>query len=157
MLSRYDMFWCLVPEKIAFCLQSSGTKYRYFICAKQSYARRAVMVHSAHSIALLLASLDVVQPSECEKPSWINWTIDIYPCMRWVLLSLFPGRRLRFRVSHHATYCARRSFKSYRPVVHACSHFGARVGRRHMLRETSRAQQQVPQHFDALRSAGCSY
>ena len=44
-----------------------------------------------------------------------------------------------FRASHHATYCARRSLTSYRPVTHTCSHFGARVRRRHMMRETARA------------------
>ena len=68
-LSRYDLFWWLVPEKIAFSLQRSGTKYRCFIWAKRS--------HSARSIALLLASCDVVLPSEREKPSWIDWTIEI--------------------------------------------------------------------------------
>ena len=37
-----------------------------------------------------------------------------------------------------------------------CSHFGARVRRpgRHMLRETARAQQQVPPHFDGSRANG---
>ena len=57
-----------------------------------------------------------------------------------------------FRVSHHATYCARRSLTSYRPVVNTCSHFGARVRRRHMPRETARAPPQVPQHFDGARA-----
>ena len=63
--------------------------------------------------------------------------IKIPPFTRWVLLGLFPARRSRFRVSHYATNCARRSFTSYRPAVHTCSHFGARVCRRHMLCETS--------------------
>ena len=56
-LSIYDLFWWLVSEKMAFWLQGSGTKYRSFIWTKRSTARRAVMVHSAHHIALLLASL----------------------------------------------------------------------------------------------------
>ena len=47
-LSRYHLFWWLVPEKIAFSLQWSGTKYWYFIWAKQCTARRTVMVHSHH-------------------------------------------------------------------------------------------------------------
>ena len=135
-LPRYDLFWWLVPEKIAFCLQRSGTKYRYFIWAKRSTARRAVMVHSAHSIARLLASFHVALPSEREKPSWIDWTIEISPCMRWFLLGRFPARRSHFRVSHHVTYCARRSLTSYWPVVHTCSHFGARIRRRAMPRWT---------------------
>ena len=59
----------LAPEKIAIYLQRSGTKYRCFIRAKRSTAQRAVMVHSARSIALLLASFDVALPSEREKPS----------------------------------------------------------------------------------------
>ena len=162
-LSRYDLFWWLAPEKIAFCLQHSGTKYRYFIWAKRSTALCAVMVHSARSIALLLASFDVALPSEREKPSWIDWTIEIFPSMRWVLLGRFPARRSRFRASHHSTYCARRSLTSYRPVVHTCSHFGARVRRRHMPRGTAcaaaglstiwrRASQWV-----SLRAASWSY
>ena len=69
-LSKYDLFWWLAPEKIEFCLQRSWTKYRCCIWAKRSTARRAVMVHSARSIALLLASFDVALPSEREKPSW---------------------------------------------------------------------------------------
>ena len=60
-------FWWLVPEKIAFCLQRSGTKYWYFI-----WAKCAVMVRSALRITLLLASFDVALPSEREKSSWID-------------------------------------------------------------------------------------
>ena len=110
------------------------------------------MVHSARRIALLLASFDVALPSEREKPSWIDWTIEIFPSMRWVLLGRFPARSSRFRASHHSTYCARRSLTSYRPVVHTCSHFGARVRRRDMPRGTARAPPQVPQHFDGARA-----
>ena len=43
MLSRYDLLWWIVPV----CLKRSGSKYRYFIWAKRSTARRSVMVHSA--------------------------------------------------------------------------------------------------------------
>ena len=46
-------------------------------------------------IALLLASFDVALPSEREKPSWIDWTIEISPSTRWVLLGLFPGESPR--------------------------------------------------------------
>ena len=81
-LPRYDLFWWLVPEKISFCLQCSWSKYRYFIWAKWSTAGRAVMVHSERSITLLLASFDVVLPSESKKPSWIDWTIKISPSTR---------------------------------------------------------------------------
>ena len=56
-------------EKIAFCLQRSGTKYRYFIWAKWCTALRAVMVHSERGIVLLLASFDVDLPSESKKQS----------------------------------------------------------------------------------------
>ena len=102
----------------------------------------------------LRALIDVELPVERKKPSWINWTIEISPCTRWFLLSLFPARRSHFQVSHLATYCARWSFTSYRPVVNMCSHFGARVRRRHMPRETARALPQVPQHFDGARANG---
>ena len=128
-LPRYDLFWWLVPEKIAFCLQRSGSKYRYFIWAKRSSAGRAVMVHSARHIALLLASFDVTLPSESKKPSRIDWTIEISPSTRWFLLGWFPARMSRWRVSHCATYCDRRFLTSCRPAVHTCSHFGARVRR----------------------------
>ena len=138
-LPRYDLFWWLAPEKIAFGLQRSGTKYRYFIWAKRStscqalgerwwFALRAAMrPHlalisfiwlSSSSISLLLASFDVALPSESRKPSWIDWTIEISPSTRWFLLGWFPARRSRFRVSRRATYCARRSSTLYRPVVH---------------------------------------
>ena len=95
----------------------------------QNIALRAVMVLSARSIALLLASFHVALPSERENPSWIDWTIEISPSIRWVLLGWFPAHMSRFRVSHHAAYCAWRSLTSYRPVVHMCSHFCARVRR----------------------------
>ena len=39
-LSKYDLFWWLVPEKIAICLQRSWTKCRYFIWAKRSSEHR---------------------------------------------------------------------------------------------------------------------
>ena len=50
---------------------------------------------------LLLASFDVVLPSEHEKPSWIwiTWRIKISQCTactRWVLLSRPPARRSCF-------------------------------------------------------------
>ena len=117
----------------------------------------AVMVHSARSIALLLASFDVALPSESKKPSWIDWTIEISPSKRWGLLGRSPARMSHIWASHHATYCARRSLTSYRPVVHTCSHFGARVRRRDMPRGTARAPQQVPQHFDGARADGSLY
>ena len=72
---------------LKFCLQRSGTNYRYIIWAKWSSARRCAMVHSACCITLLLASLYVVLPSECEKQSQINWTIKISPARHWVLLN----------------------------------------------------------------------
>ena len=129
----------------------SGTKYRYFIIfiwanfpAKRSTTRCAVMIHSALRIALLLASLNVTLPSEREKSSWIDWMIEIFPSTRWGLLGRFPAHRSRFWVSHHKVYCARQSLTPYRPVVHTCPHFGARVRRCHMLRETARAPPQVP-------------
>ena len=147
-LSRYALLWWLVPEKIAFCLQHSGTKYRYFIWAKRSTAYCAAMVHSARCIALLLAPFDFTLPSEREKPSRIDWKIEISPHTRWVLLYLFPARMSHFRASHHATCCARRSLTSCRPVMHMCSYLGARVRCHDMPRGTARAPPQVPQHFD---------
>ena len=101
-----------------------------------------------------IASFDVALPSESEKPSWIDWTIEISPSTRWILLGLFHARMSRCRVSHDATYCARRSLISYRPVVHTCSHFCALIHRRHMPRGTPRAPPQVPQNFDCARSNG---
>ena len=153
-LSRYALFWWLVPEKIVFCLQCSGTKYRYFIWAKRSTALRLAMVYSACNIALLLAPFDVTLPSEREKPSWINWTIKISPSTRWGLLVWFPARMSHFRASHHATYCAWRSLTLCRPVIYSCSYFCARVRRRDMPRGTAREPPQVPQHFDSARANG---
>ena len=124
-------------------------------------ARRAVMVHSVTSIALLLASFDIAPPSDREKPSWIDWTIEISPFARWVLLGWFPARRSRFRVSHRAIYCARRSLTSYRPVMHMCSHFGERCHRSHMMCETAAAGPssfwQRTSQWVSLRAAGWSF
>ena len=85
-LSRNEMFWWLISEKIASCLQHSETKYRYFIWAKRKTALRAAMVYSACSIALVLASFNVTLPSERENPSWIDCTIEISSstnCWSW--------------------------------------------------------------------------
>ena len=113
-LPSYDLLWWLVPEKIAFCLQCSGTKYLNFIGAKQSTPWLVVMVHSVLQITLLLDSFDVVLPSESKKLSWINWTVEIFksPLIHWFLLGWFPALMLCFQVSHSATYCAQRSLTS---------------------------------------------
>ena len=76
--SRYDLFWWILPGKIAFWLQRSVTKYRYFVLAQRSTALCVVMVHSVCSIELLLASFDVALLRECEKPSWIDWTFESF-------------------------------------------------------------------------------
>ena len=77
----------------------------------------------------------------------------------------FPRHALSFALlvprahvaSHHATNWAWRSLPSYRPVMHTCSYFGARVRSRHMMREAARrGAQQVPQHFDGARAMGLS-
>ena len=87
---------------------------------------------------------------------WIAWTIEIFPSILWVLHGQFPARRSRFRVSHHATCCARRSLTSYWPVVCTWSHFDARFRRRNMLRETARAPPQVPNILTACEPMGLS-
>ena len=61
------------------CFQRCMTKYWYFTWDKRSTARRAVMVHSTRRIALILASFKVAIPSKSKKPSWIDWTIKIFP------------------------------------------------------------------------------
>ena len=56
------------------------------------------------------------------------------------LVCLFPARALQPQSDgwkNHSTYCARRFLTSYRPVMHTCSHFGARVRRHHMIHETA--------------------
>ena len=103
-------------------------KYWYFIWAKRSTARRAVMVHSA----LLLASFDIA-PSKSKKPSCIDWTIEISPYTRWFLLGLSPA----FSSEPSRNPLILTSW--YRPVVNTCSHFGTRIRRCHMPRGTARA------------------
>ena len=93
---------------------------------------------------LSIHSRDVALPSERKNPIWVDWTIEISPSIRWVLLSWFPARMLRFWVSHHAAFCAWRPLTSYRPVVHTCPHFSAHVRRRHRPGGTARAPPQVP-------------
>ena len=94
---------------------------------------------------------DFALPSEHENLSWIDWIIEISPSTRWVL---FAARKSHIRASHHTTYYARRSLTSYQPVVHTCSHFCARVRRRHMLRKTARVPPQVPQYFEGVWANG---
>ena len=43
-----------------------------------------------------LASFDVALLSDCEKQSWINLKIEIFPSTRWVLLGWFPAHRSCF-------------------------------------------------------------
>ena len=105
------------------------------------------MVQSACSITLLSVSFDFALPSEGKDSSWIDWTIEIFPSIRSVLLYLFPAHMSRFRVSNHTTYCARRSLTSYRPVVHTCSHFGVRVRLSHMPRGTAHTAAAGPSTF----------
>ena len=100
--------------------------------------------------------------------SWaLGWSWDLWS---WMKLSVWPvlyhycllsfawsvlRARSRFRVSHHTTYCARQSSTSYWPVVHASSQFGVRVCCSHTLCESrpgTRAQQQVPRHFDCTET-----
>ena len=45
----------------------------------------------------------------------------LHSCVEFCLVC--SQLRLCFWVSHHATYCARLLLTSYRPIVHACSHF----------------------------------
>ena len=60
-----------------------------------------------------------------------------------------------FRASHYATYCVRRSLTSY---MHTCSPTLLRARcRRHIMCETPRAQQQVPQHFDGTLANGSPF
>ena len=139
-MTCFDGLYLKKSRSACTALQSSETKHWCFILAKRSTAQRAVKAQSARRVALLLATFDVVLPSEREKPSWIDWTIKIFPSTRWVSLDRFPARKSRFWVSHHATYCAHRSLTSYRPVVHTCSRFGACFRHRHLLSETARAR-----------------
>ena len=113
-ISRYALFQWLVPEKIAFSLG------------------RACSV-LGQNIDISFGPNGPAAPLGVrEKPSWIDWTIEISPSWPstsestlWVLDGRFPARMSHFRGSHHTTYCARRSLTSYRPVMHKCSHIGA--------------------------------
>ena len=77
----------------------------------------------------LISFIDVALPSEREKPCWLDWTIESSPSTRWVCS---VGSPRAGRVSERAIMQpfvrddVGRSLTSYRPVVHTCSHFGAR-------------------------------
>ena len=58
-------FDCLYLKKLCTTWSIVGQN----IDGKRSTAWRAVMIHSVLSITLLLASFDVVLPSECKKQS----------------------------------------------------------------------------------------
>ena len=98
-------------------------------------------------ITLLLASFDVVLPSESKKPSWINWTIEISPSMCWFLFCWFPACMSRFRASHGANYCG--------SCAHAVQHCMWRLWRAQKWEHVCTTGQydvkdrcKVPQHFD---------
>ena len=69
-------------------------KYRYFIWAKRSTALCTVMIHSACSIVLLLASFDVLLPSESKKQSWID-NRD-FPLKLLIFALLIPRHHVAF-------------------------------------------------------------
>ena len=92
----------------------------------------------------------------------LNWLSNRdFPIHALRLLGWFPASRSRFRVSHQATYCARRSLTSYGPVVlsllRACSppphaawdHASVAAGPSTFRRRVSQ--------WVSLRAAGCSY
>ena len=97
-LPRYDLFWWprLVPEKISFCLQHSGTKYQYFIWAKRSTAGRVVMAHSTcsnygASFAAATCCTRVCTPQQ-QVPqhfdcSWANGSLYAKPVARISFIS----------------------------------------------------------------------
>ena len=152
MLSRYDLLWWIVPEKSRSVW--SVLDQNIDISFGQNGAPLGALWWSTQRAVLLLASFDVALLSKRENPSWINWIIETSSSMHWVWLRRFPVRRSRFQASHHSTYCGRLSSTSYRPVVHTCSHFGARVRCRHMLCEIVLVPLQVLQHFDAAQGNG---
>ena len=63
--------------------------------------------------AWIFNSFDGALPSEREKQSWFDWTIEISPFIGWALLGQFSARRSPFQVSHHIANCVRRSLTSY--------------------------------------------
>ena len=63
--------------------------------------------------ACIFNSFDGALPSEREKQSWFDWTIEISPFIGWALLGQFSARRSPFQVSHHIANCVRRSLTSY--------------------------------------------
>ena len=170
----------LVPEKIAFCLQRSGTKYRCFIWAKRSTAQRAVMVHSARSIALLLAPFDVALPSEREKPSFsvsnkliragcsnLDWDCSAESTEQSQSRFLLPRVEFYLDGSQHACCIFKQAITQPIVLDNPWDHIDqlcirALTSERAfaaatwsvMMRETARSQQQVPQHFDGARANG---
>ena len=68
-LSRYDLFWWLVPEKNRVLLAAFWDKISIFHLGQKEHSQRAVMVQSARRIALVLASFDGALPSARGKPS----------------------------------------------------------------------------------------
>ena len=118
-LSRYDLFWWLVPEKIAFCLQRRRSGQNIDISFGPNRALLGAWWWStprsaSHSKLLhLMLSYLVNARNQAELTELSRFSP---PCVEFCLVG--SQRRSRFWVSHHTTYCTLRSLTSYRPVVH---------------------------------------
>ena len=64
--------------------------------------------------------------AERENPSWIDWTIEISPSIRWVWHCWFPARMSRSRVSHPISISPMHSYAfictKYSKICKTCEH-----------------------------------
>ena len=136
-LSRCDLFSWLISEK-------NRVLFAVFCDKISSIARRAVKVYSTRSIALLLASFHIALPNELENPSWIDWTIEIFPrCADFCLVCSPRACRVFERANtqpivrddpwHHIDLLCIRALTSARAFAAATCHAGPRARRHRTL------------------------
>ena len=105
--SRYDLFWWLIPEKIALTV---------LIAVFSDKIPTFHLGWMEHCLACCDAPL-------CAQQCTLRLIGFIWCCAKlstWMLC---------FWVTHHAPYCVWLSLTSYWPVVHTCSHFCTRIRR----------------------------
>ena len=125
-----------------------------------------LLTTSARSVALLLASFDVALPSEREKPSWIDWRIEISSSTRWVLLTAQSIPRAQVASSSEPSrylLCATILYIISTSCVYMLSRQRARSQQPHASRDRARAPVgpstfwRLANRCLSLRAAACSY
>ena len=158
-LSRHGLFWWLVPEKIASCLQRSGKKYRYFTWANGEQLRAQWWQHRARNSYIWCCAAKWTRETKLNRLSYLNFPQHLlsFACLVSRVLVAFssePSRNLLHTtiIDIKSTSCANvlsfRRARSQQPHAARDSALAA-AGPSKFWRRTSQ--------IVSLRAASCSY